>query len=628
MKEKLRLCLTLLVFGILQVSIALGQLQTEHLGKPVRTAVPIEFVTRDSQTGTIAWAGFVGAERYGVVGIHTETGDVTEIDLRSYGETSTAVLIFKHSDRQFFIFAGHPGRFFRYDIPLKKLTPVGEATKATFWHNNSITSGKDGHIYVGTYPRATVVSLNPQTGVVKTIEEVAVDRTLQHVGRPQCADDGILYIPIGMKKGQLWSYNLVSGEKRQILPESLQTYGYPVLWKGEDGKVYGKKDTTVFVCSVSGVQPVHRVQPVAEIPDNEANGKVASQIDRYGRLILRDKQTRKRIEIQTSFQNPEAGLYKLGDVRDGKLYGSSYKPGNTFTFDLRTGKFEDLGILTSGRIQVYDYLSHESGIFMSSYTGGHIDLYPAGQELIAKNRKHIVNLHATENQERPRQMVTGPDGMVYCISIPLKGMLGGCLTRVDPKTLAVTSYKDTELIPHQSYTSVIPVPEKGELFITSSVGGGTGAKPLAKEAYVFLWDTKAHSISFRAQPLPGVSSYGNATKASNGVIYGFAKNQYYAFDTQQRKTIFTGTLPNAEATTDIHVIFCKYPAPNGMLYGVDVKSGRIFFINPADHSIHIVGRDATLKDTRFARVYQDGYLYYGYHAALMRVKVSDPGIIN
>ncbi len=617
-----------IICGLFVSATALAQLQVENLGEPVRTEVPIEFVTRDSRTGSIAWAGYSGADRYGVVGIQTETGAVTEVDLSSYGKTNTAVLVFKHNDRQLFIFAGNPGRFFRYDIRQGKLTRLGEPTKATFWHKQGAVTGCSGNIYVGTYPRATVVELNTKTGSVKLIEQIADDTSLDYVGQPACASDGQLYFPVGMPKGQLWSYNPATGEKRQILPESLQTYGYAVLWQGNDGRVYGEKDTAVFVCDASGIRPAGKVKPPAVKKDNEIKGKIAVTIDKDGRLVLKDMATRKNSFILTSFLTPAAGLYSLGDVHGGKLFGSSFKPGSTFTFDLRTRKFEDHGVLTTGKIQVYDYLSHEQGVFMCSYTGGHIDLYPAGKELVIKNRKHIVNLHATENQERPRQLATGPDGMVYCVSRPLKGMLGGRLTRIDPKTLAVTSYKDTELIPHQSYASVTTVPETGELFITASTGGGTGARAITTETYVFLWDTKTASVSHRAQPLPGVSTYGNAVRAPNGILYGFSGNRYYAFDPRQRKTIFTGVLERTSANANAHVMLSERPAPDGLLYGVDAVSGHIIVIDPADHSIRVLGGDPSLKNTRFAGVYADGYLYYGYHSALMRVKVSPPGTIK
>ncbi len=612
-----------MALGLLPVRPLFAQLPVENLGEPIRSDVQIEFVTRDKNSGTIAWAGFAGADRYGVVGVHTVTGAVTEIDLSDYGRTIRPVLVFKHTDKQLFIFAGNPGRFFRYDIPAAKLTPVGEPTKATFWHRKGAVTGCSGNIYVGTYPRATVAVLNPITGSVSLIEQVAEDRSLTHAGPPACSSDGTLYFPVGMRKGQLWSYNPATGEKRQILPEGMQTYGFPVVWQGTDGRVYGRKDTTVFVCSASGIHPADYVKPSTVIYDNEVMGKIAWLIDKEGWLVLRDKATTKETRILTSFRMPAAaGLFRLGDVRDGKLFGSSYRPGVTFTYDLRTGKFEDLGVITTGRIQVYDYLSHKRGMFMSSYTGGHIDFYPSDKELTVKNRKHVVDLHTTENQERLRQLMEGPDGMIYCPSGPLKGMLGGRLTRINPETLEVTSYRDTGLIEHQSYVSATAVPETSELFITSSTAGGTGARPITTEAFVFLWNTQTESVSFRTQPLKGASAYGKAARAPNGIIYGFSGNRYYAFDPIQRKTVFTGVLERPGGSANNHVLLSEFPAPDGLIYGVDAVLGNLVVIDPADHRISVRGADPSLKNARFVEVYPDGCLYYGQHAALMRVRVS------
>ena len=619
-------CIMGIILGLLPADPVFAQLRVENLGEPVRIEVPIEFVTRDSRSGTIAWAGFAGADRYGLVGVHTVTGAVTEVDLSGHGKTIRPVLVFKHNDEKLFLFAGNPGRFFQYDIPEGKLTLVGEPTTATFWYRKGGVAGCSGHIYVGTYPHATVAVLNPESGTVTLIRQVAEDRSLTHAGLPVCSSDGLLYFPIGMRKGQLWSYNPATGKKQQILPDSLQTYGFPALWQGADGQVYGRKDSVVFVCHPTGIRPVQPVQPPPVLPDSEVDGKIALFIDKEGRLVLKDKITRKETRLLTSFRMPAAaGLFRLGDVRDGKLFGSSYRPAVTFTYDLQTGRFEDLGVLTTGKIEVYDYLSHERGMFMSSYTGGHIDFYPAGKEWITKNRKHIVNLHDTENQERLRQLMLGPDGMVYCPSGPLKGMLGGRLTRINPETLEVTSYKDTELIKHQSYVSATAVPETNELFITSSTSGGTGARPTAGEAFVFLWDTQTESVSFRAQPLPGARSYGKAARAANGIIYGFSGSRYYAFDPLERKTVFTGILERPAGSGNNTVLLCEYPAPDGFIYGVDAVLGHIVMINPADHRISVLGADPSLKGTRFVEVHADGYLYYGHHAALMRVQVSEKG---
>jgi hypothetical protein len=76
-----------LVCSLLLFHPVYAQLQVENLGEPVRSEVSIEFLTRDKRYGTIAWAGFAGADRYGVVGVHTVTGAVTEVDLSSYGKT-------------------------------------------------------------------------------------------------------------------------------------------------------------------------------------------------------------------------------------------------------------------------------------------------------------------------------------------------------------------------------------------------------------------------------------------------------------------------------------------------------------------------------------------------------------
>src|SRR5690606_5295704 len=197
--KKWRFFLTIMLFGVLRIGIVFGQLQIENLGEPVRIEVPIEFVTRDTRTGAIAWAGFAGADRYGVVGVHIATGAVIEVDLSKYGKTIRPVQLFKYSDQQLFMFAGNPGRFFKYDVPAKKLTLIGEATKATFWYKKGTVMVCSGNIYVGTYPHTIVVVLIPTSRTVTIINNVVDYASLNHVEHTACTEDGILYVIVGMR---------------------------------------------------------------------------------------------------------------------------------------------------------------------------------------------------------------------------------------------------------------------------------------------------------------------------------------------------------------------------------------------------------------------------------------------
>src|SRR5690606_26902740 len=108
----------------------------ENLGKPIRTSIPVEIVTNDSETGPIAWAGLTDATRSALVGIHADNGKLIEVDLTPYGKAN-GVLLFKHNEHVIYIYAGNKGRFFKYDIRLNQLTPLGEVSNSTYWMKSS-----------------------------------------------------------------------------------------------------------------------------------------------------------------------------------------------------------------------------------------------------------------------------------------------------------------------------------------------------------------------------------------------------------------------------------------------------------------------------------------------------------
>lgn len=586
----------------------------ENLGKPVRLPLPVQFVTTDAQNRSIAWGSLLDDERRALVGVRLNNGELVTVDLVKYGK-SNANLFFKRDENTIFIYSGNPGRFFKYEVAQNKLTPLGEPSQASYWMNTSGAIAPDGKIYVGTYPKNGVSVLDPATGAVEHFT-VVDDPQQSYVINPAVADDGILYLPVGLHRAELWSYNPKTREKKQILPAALRksSGGTAKIWTGTDGQVYGQVGGETFLCQPDKIVPGQTKDERPKAQPAIFNGKAVREIDGDGRLVFIDQATQQPSYLQTSFVSRSITLFSIGDELNGKIYGSSLKPGHVFGFDTKTGKTEQLGLLTGGRIQVYDFLAHNGGLFMGSYTGSYYDFYNPSQPRSATNPRRIGR--AGQQQERPLHLVLGADGMIYSPNMPVKGQLGGALTRIDPKTFALKTWRN--VVPKQSLMSVAAVPETGEVFLTSSIAGGSSAIPTEKEAVVALWNTKTEQIAYTAKPIAGATSYGEAVRARTGIIYGFAKNQYYAFDPVKRQTVFTGQLPSAA----LGVLLADAPAgPAGLIYGVNREDGSIFAINPADHSLKVLAKDQSLVRTHAISVTADGVLYYTDGANLMRTKL-------
>lgn len=594
-------------------------LNFEALGEPVRVRdLTLSVITQDPEGFYVAWPGFrePSLGKAALVGVRTDTGDIIWNDLSQYGEGF--VTLTRGADGNIYAYAGNPGCFLRYDVARRELQDLGvPADPASYYPSGAI--GPDGRFYVGSYPRATLVCCDTRTGKIENLGRIATDERQFYI-YPTVAvsDDNVVYCPVGLHHMELWAYDVRTGNRKQILPPELtELQGAPTVWTGADGQVYGKGGNTVFLC-----QPDRIVTGRTESERGKkpllAGDKLVGAIDGAGKLSLTDARTGEVTSLQTRYEGRRARIASVSCERDGKVYGSCLHPARSFCYDTRTGSLTDLGILATGQHMVYDTISLPEGLFLCSYFGAHIDVYDPARPIVkGTNPRYLGN---ASGHERPIQWCLGPDGMLYVGTEPVKGRLGGALVRVNPKDLSLRVWPTP--ISNQSIEYIAAIPETGEVFCTTSIRGGTSAIPTEKEGCAFLWDTKREEMVFRAEPVHGTQTYGRAVRARNGLIYGLASEKYYAFDPKTRTVLFIGDLP----VKDLHFpqLNREPVGPRGLLYGLGDDA--VFSIDPADHSARIVARDPSLgspgeRGAFGFYVTQDGVLYYGSEATLMRCKL-------
>lgn len=592
----------------------------EELGQPIKIPLAIEFVTRDEVTGPIAWGAFTDAERNALVGVHMEDGRLIEVDLAEYGKAN-ALLLFKTSERYIYLYSGKPGQFFKYDVRSNKLETIGEASKALYWMKSSYAVSARGLIYIGTYPRAAVSILDPNSEEVTVIDRVSPSKGSEYVINIETAEDGIVYFATGMQHGELWAYNPETEEKKQILPKNLKTYGAPKIWRAVDGRVYGQKGKTMFLCSEAAIEVVEKTKAAIPVELDNLNEEMrALYLNREGDLVVENKNTKKESVIKSTFEPAAREVLTIGDEYKGKLYGSGMKPGNIFTYDMQTGEIDDLGVLTRGRVQAYDILAHQDRLFMTSYTGGFIDVFDIDENGRPYNVKPVAHLHSLAKQERLLELQPAPDGFIYIPTVPIKGYLGGTLVRLDPETLEVEVFKD--IVPNQSLMSVTVVPETGELLLTSSVQGGTSAKPTEKESVIVLWDPVRKEVTYQGKPIEDVRIYEGAVRGNNGLIYGTGGNILYVFDPIKKEMITTQIVDNPSGNA-MRIRLSSTLGADGMIYGIDTRNGRLLRVDPKSNAVSILAEHGSLVGARTAKVKEDGYLYYATHSRLFRVGITN-----
>ncbi len=341
-----------------------------------------------------------------------------------------------------------------------------------------------------------------------------------------------------------------------------------------------------------------------------AGDKQVGAINAEGKLALTDVNTDEETLLQTDYEGKPLKIFCVGPERDGKIWGGTLFPAMTYSYDIESGELTDHGRIATGAHQIYDIINLPQGLLMGSYFGAWMDLWDP-QEPLEKG----VNPYRFERnptQERPIQWAMGPDGCAYVGTVPSKGRLGGALVRINPADRSIKWWDN--IVANQSIMYCAPVAATGELICASSIGGGSSAKPTEKEAYMFLWDCAEEKITHLTQPVAGTRSYGRLVSARNGIVYGLAGGQYFAFDPLKRETIFVADLPVKGAY--FPGLNDQPVGPDGLIYGMGENA--VFAIKPADHSASVIVRHESIKGVHGFYVTEDGVLYYGAETTLWR----------
>ena len=592
-----------------------GQLEFEKLGIPATVKeLSFSLVTQDPDGYYIAWTRYEGPLRRALLGVRLDTGEMTWVDVGKYGFTHIVPVIGR--DGNIYLYTGNPAHFLRYDITKRELVDLGcPAKPANYFGGGDF--GADGKFYVGSYPATYLVSCDTNTGEIESLGRIAED-PLECYIYPSIAisDDGVVYCPVGLHHRELWAYDTRTDTKQQILPEELtEAQGCPTVWLGKDGQVYGKAGSARFLCqpdrivtdaTILGVS-YHRRPPVV------AGDRKVGTINAAGKLSLTDIKTGEETLLQTDYGGKPLKIFCVGPERGGKVWGGTLFPAMTYSYDIATGEITDHGRIATGSHQIYDIINLPQGLLMGSYFGAWMDLWDPDKPL--EQGVNPYRFERNPTQERPIQWAMGPDGCAYVGTVPSKGRLGGALVRTNPADRSIKWWDN--IVANQSIMYCAPVPATGEMFCVTSIGGGSSAKATEKEACAFLWDCAGEKIVHTARPIPGATGYGRVVTAKNGIVYGLAGAQYYAFDPVKRETVFVGDLPVKGAY--FPGLSDEPVGEKGLIYGLGEDA--VFAIDPADHSAKIIARHESIKGVHGFHVTADGVLYYGAETTLWRCKL-------
>lgn len=128
------------------------------------------------------------------------------------------------------------GRVFAFDPAARTVRDLGRPEAET-QHFMTYAESPDGMVYLGGYPQASLVRLDPAT--MKFTSFGRMDPAEKYIRSLATDRENWVYCGIGTARGNLVALNPATGEKRALLPEKYRKSGTARVISGDDGFAYG-----------------------------------------------------------------------------------------------------------------------------------------------------------------------------------------------------------------------------------------------------------------------------------------------------------------------------------------------------------------------------------------------------
>ncbi|MFY4774777.1 Ig-like domain-containing protein [Metabacillus sp. RGM 3146] len=512
-----------------------------------------------------------------------------------------------------------------------------------------LTAGKDGKVYGGTYYNGHTFEYDPKKGFTDFGEMVPKEEYVRSVAYDE--NENALYAGVGAH-AHLIKYDLGTGKKTDVLPEAYKKYISVYDLQAEGGKLFIKLEPEFKLLVVDqktlkvefetlihsrGVSPLSpdgkKVYYTAnnilyeydleeknahEVMTGNQNVNVEGPVIGFGYSDLQESPFGEKTLVGYSGNyegrffkyNLNTGalkntfiplppqsttIYNIGSGPDGKIYSSGFIGGDLGIYSPMTGKTEQ----QTGLGQVEGLTSIGSKMFFGVYPMARIFEYDTAKPWNKKtNLKELFNLHGENEQNRPVAMTSLPErNEIYAGTIPDYGKIGGSLSSYNLDSGQVSIHRN--IVENQSIISVAKM--NGFIYAGSSIYGGTGSLPAAKEAKLIGWDPSSSKKLFETAPVPGKGSIGALYSDENGMLWGIAQDTLFIFDPVSQKTVYQEV---------------KFPDSGAMRIGTELIKGNDGYLygtlNQKFFRINMTSKDVTVLKDHASKIAKDalGNFYF------------------
>ena len=516
---------------------------------------------------------------------------------------------------------GANGTLFSHVVGSQDVRDLGEVLPGQSYVWN-LAAGKDGEVFGATYPGCRVFRYHPASGFTDVGKGALVQgedyvRSLVYDEYTDMLYAGVgshahliaLHPRNGVKasllqdhlKGKEFVYGLelvrnsTSGDRlfvlltsgRHVLVYNLATQRVEQSFQGMDlrdiaaddrGVVYytGKNALRSFVSSEHVDRSTKLVDTVGSANAMRLNGDKLNWLNADGVLYEYNLQTKHLQHYVLDIPGQPIPINAILAGPDGRIWTGGYLAGGHAAYDPVTGQVQAY----KGLDQTEGMVSCGSDIFFGIYPKGRFYRYDTRDSWNLDGGNPRL-LGAVEGQSRSFAVQAVPDRQkVFFGMIPEYGQLGGALAAYDMKLDSVLDFGIP--VSKQAISSLAYV--GGKLWIGTTISGGLGVKPGSDEARLLCWDVERQEIAYQYIPIPGAPAITGLTTAPNGILWGVAGGQLFAFDPVKKKITTQITLYE-QPPMGTHIwrsAFLAFSTPNELyltvnnqLLKVDVKSKKV-----------------------------------------------------
>ena len=530
-------------------------------------------------------------------------------------------------NKQLYIVTGGSGRddVYRFDPADEQLHYMGHPTEAehVVW---MLCEGEDGTLYGGTYPDARLVAIDPATNQVRDLGRIP---PTQKYIRFVDSKGPYVYCSVGPVKPEVWAYHTGTGEKTEILPESLrEKLSWGNAQKRADGEVYIYAGEEVYRVDGVSVRPVEQLPPA--LPHNH-QGRPDRQVlvMRDGTRITADRQTgterryfvqrpgEQRRAVECSYEGTKTHLWALESGPDGSIYGTTRSPITLFRIDPASDGVEVLGDPIGRNGQVYSWVWHEGKLHMAAYGMSSVTVWDPKRPWqfgadAESNPRWVGSCHIG----RPTSLIVAPDGKhLLAAGLPHYGRTGGVLTVIDVEQAEFEVVEG--IVGEQSVMAMVTIPGTSLVCLGTTYHGGSAADEQYSDARLVLWDFDKRRAEFETVAAPGEGTIQQMVRAGDRVFGTTAdEGRLFVFDIPTRTIVHNAALGFGPGS----LFGLRYRQADGMLYAISGDS--IMRINPETFASERLG---TYPGMDYGMAISGDSIYVCAEANLVKFAIPDAG---